>query len=190
MMFKLEGMMSSIQKDSGFKYVFWGVLILCFFGFFAQSAFVLMGGLRPFWDIFGIRQYGHAQHFCTLTPRFVASMLPTITLCVIWVLVVAPLVYKDAKKRGMDPWLWATVATFVPFFIGIIIYLVARSNGRASCESCGRPIRSDFKACPYCGHTREHVCPQCSRPVSPDWKLCPYCEHKLGERGVASEAGA
>lgn len=167
------------QESSPFKYVFWGILILCVIGLMGQAGFYLFGGFRPWGHWIGIDP-GHMEiQRQIMMPRLLATMLPTITLSAIWIVIVAPLVYKDAKRRGMDPWLWATVATFVPFLIGVIIYLVARSNGRATCESCGRPIRSEFKACPYCGHTREHVCPQCSRPVAPDWKLCPYCEHRL-----------
>jgi hypothetical protein len=35
-------------------------------------------------------------------------------------------VYKDAESRGMSGILWALVAIFVPYFIGLIIYLVVR----------------------------------------------------------------
>jgi RNA polymerase subunit RPABC4/transcription elongation factor Spt4 len=166
--------------SSPFKYVFWGVLVLCAIGLMGQAGWYVFGGIRPWCNWIGI-DGGHfveAQRHIFM-PRMLMTILPTLTIGTIWLVIVAPLVYKDAKKRSMDPWLWATVATFIPFLIGIVIYLVARSNGRATCESCGRPIRSEFKACPYCGHTREHVCPQCSRPVSPDWKLCPYCAHRL-----------
>jgi len=173
--------MTNQPESSPFKYVFFGVLALCAIGLMGQAGWYLFGGFSPLFQWIGVSEHhiGMGRHF--VMPRLMMTMLPCITICTIWLVVVAPLVYKDAKKRGMDPWLWATVATFVPFLIGIIIYLVARSNGRASCENCGKPIRSEYKACPYCGHSREHVCPGCSRPVAPDWKLCPYCEHKLIE---------
>ena len=46
---------------------------------------------------------------------------------------IAAYVYQDAKRRGLDPWLWATVAAFVPYFIGLIIYLVMRQSARGAC---------------------------------------------------------
>lgn len=167
------------QESSPFKFVFWGILLLCVIGLMGQAAWYLLGGLRAWSGLFGFDPRHFAIGGSALMPGLLTGILPTITVGTIWIAVIAPVVYSDAKKRGMDPWLWATVATFIPFLIGIIIYLVARSNGRATCENCGRPIRSDFKACPYCGHTRVHVCPQCGRPVSPDWKLCPYCARRL-----------
>ena len=35
-------------------------------------------------------------------------------------------VYRDAKARGMTPWLWTAVSVLVPFFIGLLVYLAAR----------------------------------------------------------------
>jgi RNA polymerase subunit RPABC4/transcription elongation factor Spt4 len=180
--------MQEYHGSSPFKYVFWGVLVLCAIGLMGQAGWYVFGGFRSWFDWIGIEPGHIGMHRHIIMPRMLATILPTITICTLWLIIVAPLVYKDAKRRGMDPWLWATIASFVPFFIGLIIYLVARSNGRATCESCGRPIRSEFKACPYCGHSRERVCPDCSRPVSPDWKLCPYCEHKLKEGAVEGES--
>lgn len=171
--------MQNSSSSSPFKYVFWGVLVLCAIGLMGHLGWYMFGGFRPWLHWFGINAGNANLHRYMMMPRALTMMMPTLTIGFLWLVIVAPLVYKDAKKRGMDPWMWATIATFVPFLIGAVIYLVARTNGRTVCESCGRPIRSEFKACPYCAHTREHVCPQCSRPIAPDWKICPFCERNL-----------
>ena len=44
---------------------------------------------------------------------------------------IAVYVYQDAKRRGMEPILWALVAAIVPWFIGLIIYLLVRSGHSA-----------------------------------------------------------
>lgn len=172
--------MSRARESSGFKYVFWGIFFLIFVAIAGQIMWLMFGGFRPIPHLIGIGQdrpilIGPGVHWFRWVPM---AALPIILL-VVWVGVVGPLVYRDAKKRGMDPYLWTAVAVFLPFFLGIIIYLVARSNGRTACGSCGEPIHSDYKVCPYCGHRRELLCSQCSKPVAPEWRVCPYCEHKL-----------
>ena len=94
---------------------------------------------------------------------------------------IATLVYRDAKKKGMDPWLWATVATFMPNLIGVIIYLIVRYNVKKTCVACGKGLQGDFMVCPYCGASQEVNCPACQKPTAPDWKICPHCGHKLKE---------
>ncbi|UCG51762.1 MAG: zinc ribbon domain-containing protein [Candidatus Latescibacterota bacterium] len=172
--------MPEVRRSSGFKYVFWGILFLFILAFAGQLIWITLGGLRPIPHLFGLRPHGPwVLGPSTTWPILVTHALPTLLLLFIWVGVVGRLVYRDAQKRGMDPYLWAAVAVFVPFFIGIIVYLVVRSNGRAICDSCGEPIRSEYKVCPYCGQRRELLCPECSKAIAPEWKVCPYCEHKL-----------
>ena len=38
------------------------------------------------------------------------------------------MVYRDAKARGMEPWLWTLISVFAPFFIGLLVYLAVRSG--------------------------------------------------------------
>lgn len=42
------------------------------------------------------------------------------------------MVYRDAKARGMEPWLWTLISVFAPFFIGLLVYLAARSGKKPS----------------------------------------------------------
>ncbi|NIO29787.1 MAG: hypothetical protein GTO29_14680 [Candidatus Latescibacteria bacterium] len=172
--------MSEVRQSSGFKYVFWGLVFLFSIAFLGQLMWMVFGGFRPIPHLLGFRlhePWAFGPHANWL--RMGAMAAPTILLFLLWVGAVGSLVYRDAKKRGMDPYMWATVAVFVPFFLGVILYLVVRSNGRTACDKCGNLIRSEYKVCPYCGHRRELLCPECSKAVAPEWKVCPHCEHKL-----------
>ena len=51
-------------------------------------------------------------------------------------------VYRDAKNRSMNAALWTLVAIFAPGFIGLIIYLVVRSEHSAlHCPQCSAPVK-------------------------------------------------
>jgi RNA polymerase subunit RPABC4/transcription elongation factor Spt4 len=157
-----------MSTASPFKYVFWGLVALAATLF---GSVVLL--VRP-----GFLVCGRSGVF----PVFpFMSLLPPTVLVVLYVAIVATLVHRDASRRGMDPWLWATIAAFVPYLIGVIVYLVARSNARSVCSSCGKSMRSDYKVCPYCGHSGGQVCRACGRVVAGDWKVCAYCGQPLGE---------
>ena len=54
-------------------------------------------------------------------------VLAVISLVVlIMPVVIAVFVYRDAEERGMEPKIWMMVAAFLPFCIGLIIYLIKR----------------------------------------------------------------
>jgi RNA polymerase subunit RPABC4/transcription elongation factor Spt4 len=161
-----------MSQDSPFKYVFWGLAILVVVSM--AGAMSMVGG-HMFRCGFPV--------LCRPWPLFPLSFL-----FVVFIVVVGWAVHRDAVRRGHpDPWLWATVAAFVPYLIGLIIYLVvSRSGARAVCTDCGKVLRSDFKVCPHCGHARELLCDQCQKPLSSEWQVCPYCGKpagKSGERG-------
>jgi RNA polymerase subunit RPABC4/transcription elongation factor Spt4 len=167
-----EMSMPEKTPDSGFKYVFWGLLALMALTYVAPS--LLMMGRGMFFGVHG--DWPHRTlMFLPLFPRFV----PLFVVGAAYFLLVGTLVYRDAARRGMDPWLWATIAAFVPFFIGIVIYLVMRSSAQGRCSQCGRSVRADFRVCPYCGQPQSLQCPQCHQPVAVDWKACPHCGRSL-----------
>ena len=86
---------------------------------------------------------------------------------------IAVYVYQDAKRRGMEPILWALVAAIVPWFIGLIIYLLVRSGHSAlRCVKCGASVEEHYTVCPQCGAELKSRCPSCDRFVQPDWHLC------------------
>jgi RNA polymerase subunit RPABC4/transcription elongation factor Spt4 len=166
--------MSKGKGNSSSPVLFWGLLVLILLALAGTSMVFL--GLAPWWEIRGLQHVNPDVGLrAVFWPNMMLGVLRPFTFFLIYVAVVAALVYRDASKRGMDPWLWAAIAAFVPFFIGIVIYLVVRANGHAVCANCGKTIRSEYKVCPYCGKSRELLCSGCGRPVSPDWKVCPYC---------------
>ncbi|MBD3334773.1 MAG: zinc-ribbon domain-containing protein [Candidatus Eisenbacteria bacterium] len=166
------------QSQSPFRFVFWGLLLLfalAFLGPWLMKAAQFLPGIHGVRSIFPVPFVGAPFHYARSGLMFVFPFLLTL----IYVVAVGTYVYRDASRRGMDPWLWTCIAVFVPAFVGLVIYLIARSNGGRACVNCGRSLRTDFRICPYCGHEQERRCPQCRRPIATDWKLCPHCGHSL-----------
>jgi len=80
----------------------------------------------------------------------------------------------------MDPWLWTTVALFVPNLIGLIIYLVVRNSyTKKICMGCGNPVDEHFVNCPFCGYKLKDSCNACGCAVEPEWNVCPKCGVKV-----------
>ncbi len=92
-------------------------------------------------------------------------------------------VYKDSKKRGMNPMLWTLIALFVPYFVGIIIYLLARKPIPQLCPNCGKTIegKEEIVFCPHCGFKLNEVCSNCKKVVKSGAKFCPYCGTSLNQ---------
>lgn len=145
-----------MKQDSGFKYIFWVILVFV----------VFMGPVLLTFSV-DVPDNDSSDLMLRLT------LLLTFFLFI--VLLIALIVYRDASKRGLDPWYWATIAAFVPFFIGVIIYILERKSVKKTCLNCGEGLQADFKICPYCGQNQEISCEKCQKPVTPGWKLCPYC---------------
>lgn len=95
--------------------------------------------------------------------------------------VIAVLVYKDAKKLGMNAWMWTLVAVYAPNGVGIIIYLVFRYNEKRKkrCPKCSYVLGGEFEVCPSCGHNISSKCSECGKIVEEEWKVCPYCRTPL-----------
>ena len=160
-----------MSSSSGFKYLFWALVVF---------VVALLTPLAVFIGFGFMRTANHLPHPVPLAHPVIA-MAPLLVLVAAYIALVAVLTYRDASKRGMDPWLWATVAAFVPYLIGVIIYLVARSNVKQACVSCGKALQGDFQICPYCGASQEVSCRECNKPVAGDWEVCPHCGHRLGQ---------
>ncbi len=149
------------RHNSIFKVVFFALAGLVALLIFSVIALVLIKGVGP---------DDQAVIYVMIAPLLFAVALLSL---------IAILVHKDASKRGMDPWLWATVATFVPNLIGVIIYLIVRYSVKKTCVACGKGLQSDFMVCPYCGASQELLCPGCGVPTSPEWNMCPHCGHNM-----------
>lgn len=155
--------------DSSFKFLFWGLVVIAAVLFAAQPFFLLMRSGH--WTLPRI-SFIHPLAFNLAMPMILIAL---------YTLVVGSFVHRDAGRRGMDAWLWTTIAVFVPAFVGLVIYLVVRGDRGRLCLNCERPLQTDFRVCPYCGHSRDLRCGECQTPVASDWKVCPRCGHPLGE---------
>jgi RNA polymerase subunit RPABC4/transcription elongation factor Spt4 len=106
-------------------------------------------------------------------------------------------VYNDARRLGREQGtalLWALGTVPLPFII-LPLYLVLGRRQPAVrrppevvdieavpveetmyCPMCGRKVKEEYQACPYCSHTLRPKCTSCGRELRRDWKICPYCE--------------
>jgi Predicted nucleic acid-binding protein, consists of a PIN domain and a Zn-ribbon module len=154
-----------MRNNSFYKVIFWilaslfGLLLLGFLGF------TLMGrSIDPDFPIF---------------MTFYFTIIFVIIVSVLFALAV--FTYRDASKRGMDPWMWMVIVVFLPNFIGLIIYLIVRKSNTYEkiCINCKKPVNPEFKLCPYCGAELNKHCPECGREISNEWTVCPYCSASL-----------
>jgi multisubunit Na+/H+ antiporter MnhC subunit/RNA polymerase subunit RPABC4/transcription elongation factor Spt4 len=92
-------------------------------------------------------------------------------------------VYRDAKRRDMNPALWTLlVAVLSPSsgFIGLIIYLLVREPLSYPCPQCSQLVGPRFNFCPNCKCNLRPACPNCKREIAETDKFCPYCAQDLG----------
>ena len=91
-------------------------------------------------------------------------------------------VYRDANRRGMNAVLWTLIAVLAPGFIGLILYLVVRSDHTAlSCPQCSYPVRESYAVCPQCGTSLKASCLNCHQPLDPSWSRCASCGEPVPE---------
>jgi len=121
-------------------------------------------------------------------------------------------VYKDARRRIVDPLLvWvATLLGLVPF-IGPLIYMLFRPpeyledvrereleikamEQRLSrrvemhCPVCRAEVDAAFLICPVCTTRLRQSCRTCKQPLEALWQVCPYCETQVEPTAVALPA--
>lgn len=119
----------------------------------------------------------------------VGSIVMTLMLAAIMVIPIGLMialgvvVYKDAKAHHMSAGLWTAVAILAPNFIGVIIYLVVRSNQEKiyTCSNCGVDVKEDYNMCPNCKSVFEKICHVCKRAINNDVAYCPYCGTEVDE---------
>lgn len=60
--------------------------------------------------------------------------------------------YRDAQNKGMNGILWTAVVILVPSCIGLIIYLIVRTeNAKVVCSNCNTAVNGKNKFCSNCG---------------------------------------
>lgn len=108
------------------------------------------------------------------------AFIPIFLLAIALPIFIGVYVYRDANKRGMNGVLWMLVTILAPTFIGLIIYLLVRSNySDMNCPACGTRVTETYIVCPNCGSKLRPSCPNCDTPVQPEWKVCPQCAEPL-----------
>lgn len=115
------------------KFVFWGLTAIVLL-----SCIALGVGISPYMDDFLEENQ---------TWLIVMSLLALLFLSLN--VLIAVFIYKDASRRRMNAWLWMTAVIYIPNFIGLILYLLARKQPRnaITADSSVGGIR-----CPHCGH--------------------------------------
>ena len=91
-------------------------------------------------------------------------------------------VYRDAKRRDMNPVLWTLLVLILSpayLLIGLIIYLLVREPLPYNCPQCATTVNARFNFCPNCKYNLHPACPQCQREVSDNDKFCPFCATEL-----------
>lgn len=109
-----------------------------------------------------------------------------VIMCLGLLIALCVVVFKDAKAHHMNPWGWTALVLFVPNFIGLIIYLVVRSNMEKehSCSNCKEIVKKDYNLCPNCQAVFERTCPFCKRAVDGEHPYCPYCGQKVEDLAI------
>jgi hypothetical protein len=91
-------------------------------------------------------------------------------------------VYRDAKRRDMNPVLWTLLVLILsPAYgvIGLIIYLLVREPLPFTCPKCAATVSARFNFCPNCKCNLRPACPHCQHEVADTDKFCPYCAAEL-----------
>jgi len=109
----------------------------------------------------------------------IPAMVALVLLGIFLVIGIGTAVHHDAKQRGMEPLVWALVAALVPYFIGLIAYLVVRQPKVAMCGSCGASMTTGDSYCQSCGNRISPPCPACGRPVDVASRFCQHCGANL-----------
>lgn len=95
-------------------------------------------------------------------------------------------VYRDARDREMNAPLWTLAAVLLPAFVGLILYLLCRSDHpNLHCPQCGGPVRESFAICPRCGAALKNRCVRCGLPLEAGWTVCPGCGEPIREDAAA-----
>ena len=151
-------------------------ILLWLFGGFCVTAFLALTLLRLSFARGGI-EFASGDRMAGQIIFSIAALVGLLFL--FFAIGIGIYVYHDAKQRGMEPVVWTLVAVFIPYFIGLIIYLVTRKPLQSTCPSCGAgaPWKASF--CPSCGRAICQVCPKCQASIQNGARFCHGCGVEL-----------
>lgn len=152
-----------MKKDSFFKFLFWMLTVLI-------AGLFIVGISIATW---ALAQDPEAPAFVALIWWFMIIFFGVIFAGI------AVFVHKDAGKRGLNQWMWMTIAVYAPNFIGIVLYMIFRNNADSKCGNCGKEVKKEFEVCPYCGNKLKPQCSSCGMKIESSWQVCPHCTNKL-----------
>lgn len=115
------------------KLVFWGLAAIVLL-----SCIALGIGISPY-----MGDFLEENQTWLLVMSLLALLFLTLNV------LIAVFIYKDASRRRMNAWLWMTAVIYIPNFIGLILYLLARKQPR-NAITAGPGIEGI--RCPHCGH--------------------------------------
>ena len=73
------------------------------------------------------------------------------------------------------------VAVLVPYFIGLVVYLVMRHCHGGTCPSCDAAVPETANYCQSCGRVLRLQCPTCKAAVPADGRFCSSCGAQIGQ---------
>jgi hypothetical protein len=149
-------------------------VIALIIGFSINSYNISTGG--PVFPDNSFRQYPFVTYLA------LAGVITGVAVVVSIFLFMLGYVYRDAKRRSMNPVLWTLLVLILsPAYmcIGLIIYLLVREPLPYNCPQCASEVNARFNFCPNCKYNLRPACPQCQHEVSDNDKFCPFCAAEL-----------
>lgn len=122
-----------------------------------------------------------------------AGIITAISLVISAVFLMLGYVYRDAKRRDMNPVLWTLlVAVLTPssVLIGFVIYLLVRDPLPYPCPRCATPVGPRFNFCANCKYDLRPSCPNCKRETVETDKFCPHCGQDLNPKAALESSNA
>lgn len=118
-----------------------------------------------------------------MVDAIIASMVILVILTVLSFVMTVFLsiwVYKDAKKRGIDPLMWVLLTALLPYCIGAMVYMSERDKKKLYlCPRCGKELKDENAVCPSCLLQVKKQCPTCGSACGPQWRNCSSCGNEM-----------
>ena len=100
--------------------------------------------------------YLRSDGFEGISAAIVLEIAGSIVFALLTSISFAAWVFEDCKKRGEDAVLWVILIFITGTFVGLLLYLLRRSEVKRDCPSCGHRISLRAKYCEECGNLVEN----------------------------------